>query len=237
MDQRNPNEPSTEKANTTTSLSRSTTAIYPIDGLTFALKTLYLLHIVLSFVGLSLLISICFDPIFKPDTAKVVKEFLVLIGFFYFGTAVVLSLSTIALHAIWTYRASHNTEVLGAVDKQFTPNWSLGWFFVPIANLIMPYRVAVEVYLASIPGPAGVSWRYEPAPLFIGFWWTCFVLRSLLNFPFLGSPALAELVPAGLIQSLAIGGEILGMVAAVLAIKFVDSVADRQSRQSAIASA
>src|SRR5262249_29946861 len=40
---------------------------------------------------------------------------------------------------VWVYRANRNARALGAEGLAYSPGWSVGWFFVPLANLVMPY--------------------------------------------------------------------------------------------------
>lgn len=41
---------------------------------------------------------------------------------------------------MWIYRAAWNGRVFaGARQLDFTPGWSVGWYFLPIANLWKPY--------------------------------------------------------------------------------------------------
>ena len=68
----------------------------------------------------------------------------------------------------WIYCANVNARSLGASGMRFTPGWSVGWFFVPVANLVMPYQVMREIWQASSnPG----NWKGEPVPAKIGAWW------------------------------------------------------------------
>ena len=42
---------------------------------------------------------------------------------------------------IWLHRACKNLDYLEVVDTRFTPGWAIGWWFIPFANLFMPYQV------------------------------------------------------------------------------------------------
>jgi hypothetical protein len=55
----------------------------------------------------------------------------------------------IVLFCIWIYRANSNARQLGATDMQFSPGWSVGWYFIPIANLWKPYQAMCEIWRAS----------------------------------------------------------------------------------------
>ena len=68
----------------------------------------------------------------------------------------------------WIYLANSNARALGADDMIVTPGWAVGWFFVPLMNLAMPFVAIREMWKASA-NPR--DWQTEPAPLTIPLWW------------------------------------------------------------------
>src|SRR5918997_1098797 len=54
---------------------------------------------------------------------------------------------------LWLHRASKNLAALGNPKSriEYTPGWAVGWFFIPFANLVMPYRAVREVWVKSEP--------------------------------------------------------------------------------------
>jgi hypothetical protein len=80
--------------------------------------------------------------------------------------------------ASWIYRANQNVHALGAQGLSATPGWSIGWYFIPGANLVMPYRAMRDIFKASM-NPK--EWKSEAtSPLLIG-WWLLFLATSLLG--------------------------------------------------------
>src|SRR5581483_6240492 len=60
--------------------------------------------------------------------------------------------------------------------------WAVGWFFVPVANLIRPYQVLREVCANSNPrseASSGRTWVDGCGPLVIKLWWCCSLLALL----------------------------------------------------------
>jgi hypothetical protein len=55
-----------------------------------------------------------------------------------------LSVSAGIMLLVWIYRANQNARALGAEDMEFTPRWSVGWFFVPIASLLCRIRSSAK---------------------------------------------------------------------------------------------
>jgi hypothetical protein len=51
----------------------------------------------------------------------------------------------VPLFVIWVHRMQANTFALGVLGLRYTPAWAVGWYFVPIVNLWMPYRVMREI--------------------------------------------------------------------------------------------
>lgn len=54
--------------------------------------------------------------------------------------------STVIAWLAWSSRTVDNEDALGIGPSKFTPRWSMGWWFVPFANLVMPYRVHRDMY-------------------------------------------------------------------------------------------
>ena len=49
----------------------------------------------------------------------------------------------------WIYRARACVDALEATGMHFTPGWSIGWYFVPIANLWKPFQALNEIWKAT----------------------------------------------------------------------------------------
>ena len=47
------------------------------------------------------------------------------------------------------YRAMRNLHTIGSKIADISPGWAVGWFFVPFANLMMPYRAMREIVEGS----------------------------------------------------------------------------------------
>lgn len=49
----------------------------------------------------------------------------------------------------WIYRINHNLHIVSGTKLKFTPGWSIGWYFIPIANLFKPYQAMKEIFSVS----------------------------------------------------------------------------------------
>jgi hypothetical protein len=67
----------------------------------------------------------------------------------------------------WISRANANAHVIGTLEMETGPAWAVGWFFVPFANLFMPFRVVREIWQASATALAGE----RASGALLGFWW------------------------------------------------------------------
>ncbi len=75
---------------------------------------------------------------------------------------------------VWLYRADKNLRAFGVEKLDYTPGWAVGWWFVPVLNLVRPYQVMREIWLASNPdfvGDRHDQWRKGPTGKFILIWW------------------------------------------------------------------
>jgi len=91
-----------------------------------------------------------------------------------------IALGTIVAFSMWTHRASRNLPALGGRGLQYTPAWAVGWFFIPFANLVMPYLVAAEIWRESDPEQKHLDAQGGKAtsPLVIS-WWLTYMTRSV----------------------------------------------------------
>ncbi len=119
--------------------------------------------------GLSVLaISFVWMRGMEPHEAGPAEAALLLIQVVIFVAGAVLALR-------WVYLASSNARALGAEDMMVGPGWAVGWFFVPLLNLFMPYLTMRELWKASARPE---DWQLEPAPAAIGLWWALWVASA-----------------------------------------------------------
>jgi hypothetical protein len=124
-------------------------------------------------------------PIAQAEADDYRQRFLALIDLSVGIPAIIVSM-------MWVYRANRNARALGAKGMKYSPAWSVGWFFVPLAGLIMPYFVIKEIWQASRPIPSG-RWRKGFISPILPAWWIVSVVCGMIRYsrlPMLtGSPA------------------------------------------------
>jgi hypothetical protein len=90
----------------------------------------------------------------------------------------VLTAATLPVFGVWILRAHRNLPGLGAKDLDVSPGWALGWFFVPFANLWMPYRAMRTLWRASHDA---ARWQLQAVPWWVTLWWVAWLARQVLG--------------------------------------------------------
>lgn len=90
---------------------------------------------------------------------------------------IVIFLINIVLFCLWLYRAAANNRAFGARGQSISPGWSVGWFFIPFANLVMGYRSMLQVWSNSLDlSGRPVRGRWIP----VLAWWLLYLASSAL---------------------------------------------------------
>ena len=129
----------------------------------------------------------------------------------------------------WIYIANFNARQLGAAGMVFSPGWSVGWYFIPFANLWKPYQAMKEIWLAS-SNPQ--SWKNQPVAPLLRWWWFFWIVSSLLgNAPFrvaMRAEGLDELMTANLITQMS---DLAGIPLSIIVLVMVTRVHQMQMSQ------
>jgi hypothetical protein len=124
---------------------------------------------------------------------------------------------------MWQHRSHRNLRALGAQGLKYTPGWAVGWWFVPFANLVMPFHTVRELWKASDPKSGSVEWKNRPTPPLLGFWWAAFlawdVLLNVANV--LAADRFSAAAPLITQAEVLIAGDVALALAAVFAIAIV----------------
>lgn len=159
-----------------------------------------------------------------------------------FPTLGIVAVTAVAF-LVWVYRASANAHALGFANLKFRPGWAVGWWFVPIANLIQVPRVMLELYRVALAGdPAARRGHVGGAPVIV--WWLLILFANgadRYGAGRIGSGEGFEPLRQALIAYIA--GDVMFLAAGVLAIWLVRRItdgiesakaaADREKRQAA----
>jgi hypothetical protein len=94
---------------------------------------------------------------------------------------IIVFLATVVAWLIWQHRAYANLRLVGSRETEYTPGWSVGYWFIPILNLFRPYQITAELWrrseLCNGRDPIGSLSR---PPLILG-WWVVYLALGLLG--------------------------------------------------------
>lgn len=99
-----------------------------------------------------------------------------------FGLAGIgLWLGSAVVFFIWFAYANGNVPALGVGGKKVGAGWSVGWWFVPFANLFMPFRALKETYIGSQPDVWVIEVTEEETPSIVGWWWGLWLAANAVS--------------------------------------------------------
>jgi len=129
----------------------------------------------------------------------------------------------------WIYFSNLNSRSLGASGMQFTPGWSIGYYFVPYLNLYKPYIAMKEIWKTS-KDPK--NWEMVKTPSLFPQWWTLWLIAAFLgNLSFRLSMRAEELNELFVSSSVTLASDLVGIPLALIAIKLVGSIFDMQNEK------
>ena len=152
---------------------------------------------------------------------------------FVSGAATVFALNQLAIvvvFIIWLYRAAKNNEGLRRSKPRFSAGWSIGAWFIPLANLVIPVLIVQDLWRgADSSRPRGdPDWRRAPGSVLVGLWWAA-ALLSVIRFAASGSGfdngTLADIERS---NTIALIGVVFTGIAAVLGLWVVRALTRRQ---------
>ena len=90
----------------------------------------------------------------------------------------VLYIVCVVLYCRWAYRAHSNLPALSHEPLRFTPGWAIGYYFIPFANLVMPYLATKELWVRS--GGDETDTAPQASPL-VNLWWIFWLLANMFD--------------------------------------------------------
>jgi len=145
------------------------------------------------------------------------------------GLYFLIFLITSIIFLRWKYISNKNARSLGIVDMEFTPGWSVGWYFIPIANLWKPYQALKEIFKASNPEYTD-NWKLAEYPSILPLWWMLWLLTSFIGNIVLNMMFRTETIEQFITMSwLYIFSDILGVPLGIIVITLVSKLQEWQS--------
>ncbi len=134
----------------------------------------------------------------------------------------------------WVHRANKNLHELSPGSMTFSPGWSVGWYFIPIANLIKPYQAMKEIWFVAHRQSLSKS-------SILGWWWALWIASNILSRLAMKSSLRAEdaqgYASSALIDAVSSGFDIILDLAALLLVTSIAKAYDTNYNERAMATA
>ncbi len=149
----------------------------------------------------------------------------------------ILTVVTAIVFLIWMNKSYKNLQFFGATSLRRSTGWSVGGWFIPFANLVIPYQAMRDIWVGSDLGrtePYGEGWWQQgSAGALVKWWWGLWILSGALSWQTFvrGEEETADEVL--MTNTLEIANEVVGMVVAVAALLLVKQVTERQRARAA----
>jgi hypothetical protein len=171
------------------------------------------------------------DRGFEPSVLQHVHDADHLVGV-AMAIMLLLALVILVLIIIWTFRAAKNNEALGRLSPRLKPGWAIAGWLIPLANAVIPVLMLQDLWRGSDPSTArqNPNWRANEGSKLVGWFWVALLVSRV---QYLGRSTAhlgnnAELRGLRTHDEVAIFAMVVTIVAAVLAIQVLRTIARRQ---------
>ena len=144
----------------------------------YGLMVMSLINIFSNFMQINLMNNYFVKGLYSDAVYEVLAEKNDLRVLIVSGLYFVFILASFILIGRWFFIASKINHLSGIKELNISPGWSVGWYFVPFANLVMPYRSLKETFKASYDTE---EWESIEAPYYFPIWWATFLIGNVLN--------------------------------------------------------
>lgn len=142
-------------------------------------------------------------------------------------TQAAVAIATLVIFVRWIVAASRNCHAMTSRKLAFTPGWSVGWYFIPIANLWKPYQAMRQAWNVSFDPDSDPE---RPGPGLLMIWWLLFLFSSSVDrAAFRQAMRADELPELQLSNSLYLFADALGIPAILSAYLVVTKIAAMQA--------
>lgn len=149
---------------------------------------------------------------------------------------ILIAIATAVLTSIWMYRATDNLRSVGLPRLRVNPAMAAAWWYVPFANLAMPFVAMTQIFKGSkhhAVGQRDGQWMNESMSWMLPAWWTLWILSNFIaNMTIrmtFKDETLTDMAETARVE---IGASILSIAAASLLILIVRQVSSWQSSTS-----
>ncbi|MFH8515002.1 DUF4328 domain-containing protein [Streptomyces gelaticus] len=145
-----------------------------------------------------------------------------------------VGLAIAVVFIIWFRRVRLNAEVFDPSMQSMRPGWAVGAWFVPIANWVLPRRIAGGIWTASAQTNTDGSRRTVPATV-MNLWWGAWVCSQIIS-QYTARQYWAAEQPQEIMDTtgLLVATDAIDIAAAVFAILFVRKLTRMQGERAAL---
>ncbi|MGW1404883.1 DUF4328 domain-containing protein [Streptomyces sp. NPDC002403] len=145
-----------------------------------------------------------------------------------------VGLAIVVVFIIWFRRVRLNAEVFDPGVQPMRPGWAVGAWFIPIANWVLPRRIASGIWTASARTGTDGSRRTVPATV-MNLWWGAWVCSQIIA-QYTARRYWAAEQPQEILDTtfLLVATDAVDIAAAVLAILFVRGLTRMQGERAAL---
>lgn len=96
----------------------------------------------------------------------------------------IIGIVAIVFVCMWFYRAGQNLHLSGVKYLNYSPGWYVGWFFIPLVQIVMPFVTTIELWKAnaSINNPdEHASWSSNKLSPLVIFWYVSFIAMIVVG--------------------------------------------------------
>lgn len=144
----------------------------------YGLIGICIVNISSSFMQINLLNDYFVNDLYSDDTYNALAQRndsrVALVGGVYF----ILILSSFVIIGRWFFVSAKINHLSDVDGLKVTPGWAVGWYFIPFANLVMPYRSLKETYQASF---LSEDWQSTKIPYDFPIWWATWLIGNMLD--------------------------------------------------------
>lgn len=156
----------------------------------------------------------------NPDPSPMEQFYIIIL---LANTAV--ALITVVFFAMWIYRAAANVVAADVPGFGFTPGWSVGWYFVPFANLVQPFVAMRQIWNASHSGGSDL----DRGDTMLTLWWTLWLTSNITaNISVQMSFRTTSVEMYNLSLYLGIASSILSLALFVVGMRLIESISAAQ---------
>lgn len=154
------------------------------------------------------------------------------------GLRILLLVTTGMVFLLWMNRAYKNLQAFGATTLRRSSGWSVGGWFIPFANLVLPYQSMKDIWLGSDPDRTEYPvewWGRGGRTTVVGWWWGLWLGSGVAaQVAGLSTPAVdADLDAYVTSNGLSIFAEVIALASAVTALVLVRQLTARQQQRAA----